>query len=106
MTVRLYNDKKLTKGNAMGRWWLDSIHATDGRIIALNWFYDELPPDDDDYEQYYDEDGTEEIVDPEEAGTTGDNDGEGTPLEGKTVRTLSKGICVPQGKSVTVTKTR
>jgi len=106
LTVRLYNDKKHSNGNAMGRWWLDSIHATDGRIIALNWFDDELPPDDDDYEQYYSEDDTEDEGDQDQAEETGGDEGQATPLNGRTVRTLSKGICVPQGRSVTVTKTK
>jgi len=106
LTVRLYNDKKHSNGNAMGRWWLDSIHATDGRIVALDWFDDELPPDDDDYEQYYSEDDSEDEGDQDQAEETGGDEGQGAPLEGQTVRTLSKGICVPKGRSVTVTKTR
>ncbi|MFH1732109.1 MAG: type II secretion system protein [Planctomycetota bacterium] len=106
LTVRLYNDKKYSNGNAMGRWWLDSIHATDGRIIALNWSQDELPPDDDDYEQYYSEDDTGDDENPVAPEETVGGEGQGTPLKGQTVRTLSKGICVPKGKSVTVTKTR
>ena len=55
ISVRLYNDQKLSvkRGNGMGRWWLDSISATDARVIPLDWDTGDLPPEED-FDDYYD----------------------------------------------------
>jgi type II secretory pathway pseudopilin PulG len=103
--VRLYNDRKLNATNAgMGRWWLDSITATNAYMIPLNWVEDGLPPEDT-FEDYYDPDGT-----PVDDGTgTGDSAAEETEpnvLTGQTVRTLCRGFCVLQGQSITVARNR
>ena len=103
--VRLYNDRKLNAKNAgMGRWWLDSITATNAYMIPLNWVDDGLPPEDS-FDEYYDQDGTSG----DDGTGTGDGAGEETEpnvLTGQTVRTLCRGLCVLQGQSVTVVRNR
>ena len=103
LSGRLYNDKKNSKGKAMGRGWLDSVSATDAHIFPLNWDYDELP-DEDDFEDYYDL--PEPPPDDGSAEDGGDDESQPTVLNGKTVRTLSRGFCVAKGKSQTVAKRR
>ena len=100
---RVYNDKKNNNGKSMGRWWLDSVSATNAHIFPLNWDYDELPPEDD-FEDYYDLPET-----PPDEGDGEDGAGDETEpnvLTGTTVRTLSRGLCIPKGNSQTVAKRR
>ena len=104
LTLHLYNDKKLQKGNAMGRWWLDSIEANSGYVFPLSWDEDELPPDADSYEEYYDN-ATGVLGTTEEDPATGDS-GTAQELTRQTVRTLSRGFYVPTGRSLTVTRPR
>ena len=90
MTLQLYNDAKLKKGNAMGHWWLDSISATSASIyegLSADDIPDVLPPQDD----------------PGDAETDDGADDDGTPPGGgRTVRTLCRGISVLRGRAVTV----
>ena len=101
ISAHLYNDKANNNGKSMGRWWLDSVSATNAYIFALNWDYDDMP-DEEDFEEYYDQVETPDDGGDGEGGTGGD--AEPNVLTGQTVRTLSRGFCIPTGKSQTVAK--